>query len=85
MQLQETVLIAIDHARIEQMLANIVANALNASSPGDTIRIEAELDANKEQLMAAPLRSEAITAVAPFFISLFPSANRIMVNRCTNT
>ncbi|MGG4146388.1 ATP-binding protein [Paenibacillus algorifonticola] len=45
------VLISIDQARIEQVLANIVANALKATSPGDTIRIETELSASKEQLM----------------------------------
>ncbi|MNW62075.1 Adaptive-response sensory-kinase SasA [compost metagenome] len=37
-------LVAIDPIRIEQVISNLVANALKHTAPGDTIRIATELE-----------------------------------------
>ncbi|WP_028612251.1 sensor histidine kinase [Paenibacillus harenae] len=65
------VLIPIDAVRIEQVISNLVSNALKHSSPGDSIRIEAELDSGKLRITIADTGRGILPQDMPFIFDRY--------------
>ncbi|MGM0882927.1 MAG: HAMP domain-containing sensor histidine kinase [Bacillota bacterium] len=65
------VLIPIDAVRIEQVISNLVSNALKHSSPGDSIRIETELDSRKLRFTIADTGRGILPQDMPFIFERY--------------
>ncbi|WP_019639614.1 HAMP domain-containing sensor histidine kinase [Paenibacillus fonticola] len=65
------VLISIDAVRIEQVISNLVSNALKHSSPGDSVRIDVKLEAEMLKIIIADTGSGIRPQDMPFIFERY--------------